>query len=186
MSAPSITVKTSFDTQQQIINPGFLTAPIGTNDWSNIFDAFYLQRIDPTVKGRTKGFSEFLAVVLGASDPQGAANLQFLQPLQQEDPRTFPVGFVIPASFELTSIAHPGRPVTDAKAQATVQMVSQLNGIATPQSPSEPVCEIEHIGGFYFFFLDTRHYAPGIYVLTVYGDAFSGRQVQFTITPRKN
>lgn len=186
VSTPSITVKTSFDTQQQIINPGFLTAPIGTNDWSNIFTAFYMQRIDPTVQGRTKGFSEFFAVSLGASNPQGPANLEFLEPLQQQDPRSFPVGFVIPASFKLTSIAHPGRPVTDAKVQATVQLVSQLNGTATTQSPSEPVCEIEHIGGVYFFLLDTRHYAPGNYVLTVYGDAFVAQQVEFTITPRKN
>ena len=36
VSTPTISVKTSFDTLQQIINPGFLTTPIGTNDWTNI------------------------------------------------------------------------------------------------------------------------------------------------------
>ena len=61
-SSPTIAVKTSYDTLQQIIDPGFLTTPIGTNDWTNIFTAFYLQRIDPTTKGRTSGFSEFVAV----------------------------------------------------------------------------------------------------------------------------
>jgi YVTN family beta-propeller protein len=182
-STSSITVKTSFDTQQQIINPGFLTTPIGTNDWSNIFDAFYLQRIDPTVKGRTKGFSEFVAVQLGASNDQGAATLQFLWPLRQEDPRTFPAGFVIPASFKLTSIADPGKPVTDAKTQASVQMVADANGNVTSNSMLEEPCLIEHIGGLYFFFLDTRHYTAGTYVLTVYGDAFAAQQVQFTIKP---
>ena len=40
-SSPTITVKTSFDTLQPITNPGFLTTPIGTNDWTNIFDSFY-------------------------------------------------------------------------------------------------------------------------------------------------
>jgi Galactose oxidase, central domain len=71
-STPSISVKTCYDTQRAIINPGFLTAPIGTNNWTNIFTAFYLQRIDPTTRGRTTGFSEFVAVSLGASDAQGA------------------------------------------------------------------------------------------------------------------
>ena len=181
ISTPSITVKTSFDTQQQIINPGFLTTPIGTNNWTNIFDAFYLQRIDPTVIGRTKGFSEFVAVELGATNDQGAATLQFLWPLRQQDSRVFPAGFVIPALFELTSIAQPGKPVTDAKAEASVQMLSDANGNATSKSMLVEPCKIEHIGDIYFFFLDTRHYAAGTYVLTVYGDAFAAQQVQFTI-----
>ena len=184
-ATPSITVKTSFDTQQQIIDPGFLTTPIGTDNWSNIFDAFYLQRIDPTVKGRTKGFSEFVAVELGASNDQGPAALQFLWPLRQTDSRVFPAGFVIPASFKLKSIADPKKPVTDAKAEVSVQMVSDANGKATSKSMLAEPCEIEHIGGLYFFFLDTRHYAAGTYVLTVYGNAFTAQQVQFTIKLHK-
>src|SRR6202022_1302738 len=76
VSTPTISVKTSFDTLQQIINPGFLTAPIGTNQWENIFTAFFLQRVDPTVKGHTSGFSEFFAVDLGATNAQGEGTLQ--------------------------------------------------------------------------------------------------------------
>jgi len=186
VTTPSITVKTSFDTQQQIINPGFLTTPIGTNDWTNIFYAFYLQRFDPTVQGRTKGFSEFVAVDLGATNDQGTATLQFLWPLRQEDARTFPAGFFIPAAFKLTSIANSEMPVTDAKAKASVQMVADASGNATSKSMLEEPCEIEHIGGLYFFFLDTRHYAAGTYVLTVYGNAFAAQQVQFTIKPHEH
>jgi YVTN family beta-propeller protein len=185
-STPSIMVKTSFDTQQQIINPGFLTTPIGTNNWTNIFYAFYLQRIDPTVQGRTRGFSEFVAVEVGASNDQGAATLQFQWPLRQTDSRIFPAGRTIPASFKLTSIADPGKPVTDAKAEGSVQMVSDLNGNPTSMSVLAEPIEIEHFGDSYYLFLKTKRYAAGTYVLTVYGDAFAAQQVKFTITPRSS
>jgi YVTN family beta-propeller protein len=181
-ATPSISVKTSFDTQQQIINPAFLTTPIGTNAWSNIFDSFSLQRIDPTVKGRTKGFSEFVAAELGATNSQGAATFQFLWPLRQEDARVFRAGSVIPALFRLTSIANPKKPVTDAKANISLQMVADAEGNATSDSIVEEGCEIGHFGGIYFFFLNTKHFESGKYVLTVYGNAFSAQQVEFTIT----
>jgi len=183
-ATPSIAVKTSFDTQQQIVNPGFLTTPIGTNDWSNIFYAFYLQRIDPTVKGRTKGFSEFVAVDLGATNGQGAATLQFLWPLRPTDPRGFPTGVVIPVSFMLTSVANPGKPVTDGTAQASVVAVSDVNGNTSYIDTLEQPCRVEHIGDLYFFFLNARDYSPGTYILTVYGDAFAAQQVEFTIVHR--
>ena len=130
-SSPTISVKTSYDTLQQIINPGFLTTPIGTNEWMNIFTAFYLQRIDPTTKGRTSGFSEFVAVDLGATNSQGAGTLQLLPPLQQNDARVFPVGTLIPVEFQLKSIAQPSQSITDATAGITVVMTRDANGNPT-------------------------------------------------------
>ncbi|MGH9645029.1 MAG: choice-of-anchor D domain-containing protein, partial [Terriglobales bacterium] len=183
---PTISVKTSYDTTQSIINPGFLTAPIGTNQWENIFTAFYLQRIDPTTKGHTTGFSEFFAVDLGATDKQGAGVMQLLWPLRQEDPRAFIAGIPIPVAFRLTSIVNPRKPVTDAKAGLSVVMVSDASGNATSNTVLEAASSFRNVGGLYFYFLDTRQYAPGTYILTVYGNAFAAQEVQFTIVPRKD
>jgi sugar lactone lactonase YvrE len=180
-STPTIDVKTSYDTTQSIINPGFLTAPIGTNNWTNIFTAFFLQRIDPTTKGHTTGFSEFFAVDLGASNPQGAAKLTTLAPLQQNDARIFPVGTVIPVAFQLTSTARPGQPVTDSVAGITVMLMSGTNGSSTPSIILEKSSAFRYENGKYVYNLDTRGYAPGTYNLTVYGDAFAAYQVQFTL-----
>jgi len=162
-----------------------LTTPIGTNAWTNIFTAFYLQRVDPTVKGRTKGFSEFVAVDLGASNEQGAGTLQFLWPLRATDSRIFTAGMPIPVVFQLTSIAHPGEPVTDAKAGISVVMISDASGNATSKTVLEQSCAFDRLGDYYFDFLDTRRYVPGTYAVTVYGDAFAAQQVQLTITQRK-
>ena len=180
-STPTITVKTSYDTQQQIINPGFLTTPIGTNEWTNIFTAFYLQRIDPTTKGRTSGFSEFVAVDLGATNREGAGNLQFLPPLQQNDARIFPVGTIIPVEFHLTSIAQPSESITDATAGITVVMTSNANGNPTSSDVLEKSSAFAYTGGNYVYSLNTNGYAPGTYNITVYGNAFVAQQVQFTL-----
>ena len=186
VATPTITVKTSFDTTQQIIDPGFLTTPIGTNDWTNIFYSFSLQLVDPTVKGRTKGFSEFVAVDLGANNEQGAGTLELLWPLQQSDSRAFLTGLPIPVAFKLTSIAHPGEAVTDAKAGLSVVMVTDANGNATSKTFLEQSNAFDRLGDIYFYFIDTRKYSPGTYMLTVYGDAFAAQQVQFTVMARKN
>ncbi len=58
---PTIAVQTNFSTSQAIVNPGYLTTPIGENEWQNIFTGFS----DPSVRGKTAGFSEFVAVALG-------------------------------------------------------------------------------------------------------------------------
>jgi sugar lactone lactonase YvrE len=180
-STPTIDVKTSYDTTQSIVNPGFLTAPIGTNNWTNIFTAFFLQRIDPTTKGHTTGFSEFFAVDLGASNPQGAAQLTTLAPLQQNDARIFPVGTLIPVAFQLTSTARPGQPVTDSVAGITVMLMSGTNGSSTPSIILEKSSAFRYEDGKYVYNLNTRGYAPGTYNLTVYGNAFAAYQVQFTL-----
>ena len=180
-STATITVKTSYDTSQSIINPGFLTTPIGTNNWTNIFDSFFLQRIDPTTKGRTSGFSEFVAVDLGATNGQGAATFQFQAPLQSNDERIFPVGTSIPVSFKLTSLANPGVPVTDATAGITVVMISDAGGNPTSNLVLEKTAAFIFSGGTYLYSLNTTGYAPGRYNLTVYGNAFIAQQVQFTL-----
>jgi len=180
-STPTITVKTSYDTQQQIINPGFLTTPIGTNEWTNIFTAFYLQRIDPTTKGRTSGFSEFVAVDLGATNREGAGNLQFLPPLQQNDARVFPVGTIIPVKFQLPSVAQPSESITDATAGIAVVMTSDAKGNPTSSDVFEKSSAFAYTGGNYVYSLNTSGYAPGTYNITVYGNAFVAQQVQFTL-----
>ena len=183
-STPSIAVKTSYDTEQAIINPGFLMAPIGTNEWTNIFDSFYLQRIDPTTKGKTTGFSEFFAVSLGASNAQGAGQFTFLAPLQQSDNRIFPAGTLIPVEFQLASTAQPGQPVTDATAGITVTMVSDANGNPASKIIFEKSSPFRFEGTRYVHYLRTEGYAPGTYNITVYGNAFAAQQVQFTLPAR--
>jgi len=178
-TTPTISVKTSYDTQQPIVNPGFLTTPLGTNDWTNIFTAFYLQRIDPTTKGHTTGFSEFIAVDLGASDPEGAAQLTMLAPLQQTDARIFPVGTLIPVEFQLTS--QPGVSVRDAIAGITVAMLSDANGNPTSNIVLEKSSAFRYEGEKYVYYLNTTGYAPGTYTVTVFGNTFAAQQVQFTL-----
>jgi sugar lactone lactonase YvrE len=175
-SSPTIAVKTSFDTLQPVTNPGFLTTPIGKNNWTNIFDSFYLQRIDPTMKGKTSGFSEFVAVDLGATNGQGAGTFQFLAPLQTNNPRIFPAGTNIPVGFQLTSIVNPGIPVTDAVAGITVVMLSPATSLVFEQPAA-----FTYSGGNYTYSLNTSGYAPGTYNITVYGNAFVAQQVSFTV-----
>jgi len=181
-SSPTIIVKSSFDTLQPIMNPGFLTTPIGTNNWTNIFDSFFLQRIDPTMKGRTSGFSEFVAVDLGATNNQGAGTFQFLAPLQSNDQRSFVMGASIPVEFHLASVANPAVPVTDATAGITVVMISDANGNPTSKLVLEKPAAFTFGGGNYSYLLSTSDYAPGTYNITVYGNAFVGQQVEFTLT----
>jgi YVTN family beta-propeller protein len=179
-STPSIAVQTSFTTLQGIVNPGFLTTPIGENDWTNIFSGFS----DTTIKGRTKGFSEFVAVDLGASNGQGLGTLAFLAPLQATNSRTFAGGATLPLSFQLASVSKPGQFITDAVANLTLQLVANAAGQAQSTvvlALSNPFHLANHT---YSYELNTTGYAPGVYVLSVYGNAFAAQQVQFTITSR--
>jgi hypothetical protein len=177
-STASIAVLTSFNSNQAIVNPGFLTAPIGTDAWVNILDAYCFMRIDPTAHGHTKGFSQFIAVALGATHAQGLGKFSFNAPLRDSDPRSFPSGVGIPVSFRLTT--DPGEPVTDATAGLTVLMV--LNGEG--QAVSEPVFAEQNpfkygVGNYEFTL--PRNFAPGGYILTVYGNAFATQSTSFTI-----
>ncbi len=175
-----ITVETSFNSNQSIVNPGFLTTPIGENSWSNILTAFYLTRIDPTARGHTKGFSEFVAVSLGTTNPEGLGNFSFDAPLRSQDPRSFPPGTAIPVNFSLTSAAHSGQPVTDAIASLTVLLTP--SGISHPaESVYSKQNAFKYVDGMYEFTLPAQNFAPGTYILTVYGDAFATQATSFTI-----
>jgi YVTN family beta-propeller protein len=179
-STPSIAVQTSFTTLQGIVNPGFLTTPIGENEWANIFTGFS----DTTIKGRTKGFSEFVAVDLGASNAQGLGTLSFLAPLQPANPRVFGAGVTIPVAFQLASVTNPGQFITDAVANLTLEMVANAAG----QSQSTVVLALTNpfhmVDGTYSYNLNTTGLAPGTYVLAVYGNAFAAQQVQLTVDIR--
>lgn len=176
-----IAVETSFNSNQSIVNPGFLTTPIGENSWSNILTAFYLMRIDPTARGHTKGFSEFVSVVLGASNQEGLGEFSFDAPLRNQDPRAFPPETSIPVSFTLTSIAHSGQPVTDAIAGVTVLMVSNAQGHTVSERVFSEQNAFKYVSGVYEFSLPSQTFAPGTYILTVYGDAFASHATSFTI-----
>jgi YVTN family beta-propeller protein/probable HAF family extracellular repeat protein len=178
---PTIAVQTNFSTSQAIVNPGYLTTPIGENEWKNIFTGFS----DPTVKAKTTGFSEFVAIDLGATNPQGAGLMTFLAPLRTTDPRVFGAGAGIPVTFQLASIANPTKPITDAIANLTIVMVSNATG--TPESTVVLAADnafTYRSGIGYTHQVNTDGYEPGQYVLTVYGNAFAAQQVQFTIKGR--
>jgi len=190
-------VTTSYSTQQTITDPGFLKTPIGVNDWTNIFTAYFLPRIDATMKGRTSGFSEFVAVDLAGSNTtdaarflgplraadskisnaQDAPQFTFLGPLQN-DVRIFPVGTLIPVEFQLTS---QGKPVTDATAGLTVTMLSGANGNPISSPVLENPSAFQHEGGKYVYDLKTEDYAPGVYSVTVFGRIFVPQSVQFSL-----
>ncbi len=174
---PTIAVQTNFTTLQGIVNPGYLTTPIGLNQWTNIFSGFS----DPTVHGKTKGFSEFVAVELGAADPQGVANFKLLSP---KLPATYCNPPTIPLGIKLTSVAN-GSPITDA--EASVSVVKTANG------KGKPTDEVVFSGtnvfkqtapGDYKYVLQSVDYAAGTYALTIYGNAFPAYQGQFVVVLR--
>lgn len=180
---PTIAVQTSFDTLQSIVNPGFLTTPIGQNHWQNIFTGF----TDPTVKGKTKGFSEFVAMDLGTTNSQGPGTLTFLAPLRTTDPRVFGSGVQIPVKFQLASVIHGGEPVTDALASLTLVLSTDASGKAQNKVVlTVPNAFHYQSGTGYTYQLNTAGFAPGTYLLTVYGNAFAAQHVQFTVVKRIN
>ena len=180
-STSSISVQTSFDTGQSVTNPGFLTAPIGTDYWNNILDAFSLMRIDPTAHGHTKGFSEFVVVSLGSTNAEGAGALTFNSPLLIQEQRSFPVGASVPVAFTLTSFAHAGQPVTDAVADISVLMVVDARGDPSLNVVLTREEAFTYTGGRYEFTLPSATWPAGAYLLTVYGNAFASQAVLFTI-----
>jgi len=183
--APTITIQTGFGVTGSIINPGYLTTPLGVNppQWSNIFDSFYQTGIDPTVRGKSKGFSAFVAVDLGATNAQGLAAFNGLGALQPKLRDQFHSGQTISLKFQLFSYA-TRQPVTDAKAGLTVVMIADANGNPT----SKVVLSLGNAFvyqqdlGYYLYNLNTKGYPPGTYNLSVYGNAFAAHQHQFTIT----
>ena len=125
-----------------------------------------------------------MAVDLGATNREGAGNLQFLPPLQQNGARIFPVGTIIPVKFQLTAIAQPSESITDATAGITVVKISDANGNPTSSDVLEKSSAFGYTGGNYVYSLNTSGYAPGTYNITIYGNAFAAQQVQFTLARR--
>ncbi|MGD0824090.1 MAG: putative Ig domain-containing protein, partial [Terriglobales bacterium] len=170
---PSIAVQTNFTTEQGITNPGYLTTPIGQNEWKDIFTGFS----DITVKGKTQGFSEFIAVNLGATDPQGSANFELLKP---KLPRNYEYGVLIPIEFKLTSVAN-GKPVNHAKAGLSVVMIADAKGNPTDVVIYEKTRAFEEIApGLYKHDL-AAGLGAGTYAITIYGESFPAYQGQFKI-----
>jgi hypothetical protein len=177
-TTPSIAVQTQLTTAQQIVNPAYLTTPIGQNNWANIFTGLS----DITVKGKTKGFSEFIAVDLGTDNPEGAGTLTFQAPLRSTDPREFAAGTTIPVTFQLASVANPTQPITDAVANLTLEYVANASG----QPQSTVVLDLKNAFSYksgvgYVYQLNTSQYPTGTYLLIVYGNAFAAQQVQFSL-----
>jgi len=171
---PSIAVQTGFSTSQTIINPGYLTTPIGENQWKNIFTGY----ADPVVRGKTQGFSEFVAVDLGATNPQGLAQFEILHPLF---PKKYLHGGKIWVAFRLTSVTN-GEPITDATASISVVMIADAAGNPTQQVVVSKINAFKRTGpGIYTVDLWAGDYAAGTYNVTIYGDAFPAYQGQFKI-----
>jgi hypothetical protein len=168
-------VQTSFSTSQPIINPGFLTTPIGQNQWTNIFTGFS----DPTVKGKTQGFSEFVAVDLGVTNAQGLAQLQILHPV-------FPVnlfmGHDVGIVVQLTSVA-TGKPFPKGEVSMSVEMIADANGNPTQEIVFEKknCFKQKDAPGRYEYDLPAAEYAAGTYLVTIYGNSFPAYQGQFKI-----
>jgi len=59
----NINVSTVYDEISSQVNPGFLRRE--TSTWTNVFSEFDIARQDPTTKGETNGFSDWVAVDLG-------------------------------------------------------------------------------------------------------------------------
>jgi YVTN family beta-propeller protein len=173
---PTIAVETQFSTSGQIVNPGYLTTPIGENLWQNIFTGFS----DPTVRGKTKGFSEFVAVSLGSTNPQGLANFKLLRPRHA----VFRSGQIVPVIFRLTSIAN-GSPVTDAHASIVVEQIADAKGnpVSVVVFSENNAFRRTNMPGVYGDRVDTANYAPGTYSVTIYGNAFASYLHQFKIVP---
>jgi len=171
---PTIIVQTGFSTSQGIINPGYLTTPIGENLWENIFTGF----TDATVIGKTKGFSEFVAVDLGANNPQGEGKYRILSPTL---PTTFCSPQIIPLEIQLTSVAN-GTAITDAQVGVSVMRLENAQGNPAQQVLlSEPNVFVQTVPGRYKYDIQSSNYPPGTYVLTIYGNAFPAFQGHFKI-----
>jgi YVTN family beta-propeller protein len=172
---PTIAVQTGFTTSQSIVNPGYLTTPIGENEWQNIFTGFS----DPTVKGKTKGFSEFVAVSLGSNNPQGLARFTVIGPPPNQHVAP---GVPLPIGFSLTSVAN-GSPVSDAVAGLSVTMITDSHGNPTsiPVLAENNAFKQNGKPGVYRHKLVTTGYALGTYSVTIYGNAFPSYQFQFEV-----
>jgi len=122
-----------------------------------------------------------VAVDLGATNPQGLAQFEIIEP-------RLPTDIVyghenVPVVIRLTSVAN-GSPITDAQASISVVMIADANGNPTQQVVLSENDAFTQTGerGHYRFNLDPSNYALGTYNMTIYGNAFPAYQGQFKIT----
>jgi hypothetical protein len=183
---PSIVVQTDFSTAQAITNPGYLTTPIGQNQWTNILTDFFSQGPLIKAKGKTSGFSEFVVVDLGAQNPQGLAKFTIVYP---KFPITIKRGSNIPIEIELTSVA-TGKTITDAKVNISVVKTADAHGRPIDKGvlSTRNVFHFKELGtgngeplGVYTYDLKAAKYGVGTYSVTIYGNAFPAYQGQFKI-----
>jgi hypothetical protein len=180
-SSSEISVWTSYDSTQLVINPGLLSAEIGTNAWGNTFDSYFMMAIDPTAHGHTNGFSEFVSVARGVTNAQGLGELTFNAPIRPTDPRVFPAGEAIPLSFHLASVLHCGQPVSDAGASLSVVQIADGQGRPTTRIVYAKQQVFKYENGNYAFSLQAQTFPPGVYILTFYGNAFLSQATYLTI-----
>jgi YVTN family beta-propeller protein len=178
----TIDVETDFATGQSIVNPGYLTATVGQNNWQNIFSGIFQEGPRTKVSGKTAGFSEFVAVSLGVQSPQGQARFELLSP---QFPKTFPAGLDVPIEIGLKSVVDGG-PITGASVNISLVMTADANG-----NPTQNVVLLKNAifkqsqPGVYQYSIKAAKYALGTYSLTIYGDmfpAYSGRFLVATPT----
>jgi YVTN family beta-propeller protein/probable HAF family extracellular repeat protein len=176
---PTIEVETNFTTSQSITNPGYLTATIGQNDWQNIFTDYVGVDSNIKVKGNTTGFSEFVAVDLGVgNNPPERAQLQALTP---QFPATFAQGSDIPVQIQLSSVPDK-KPITNAEVKISVMLLADSQGNPVHKIEPLPTNSFTNSGsGTYDYVIPAAPYALGTYGVTIYGDAFTAFQGQFTI-----
>jgi len=182
VSSPSyIDVWTSFNTTQSLINPGFLSAPLGTNSWGDHLSVFFMLKIDPTTHGHTNGFSEFVPVALGVTNQEGLGEFTWNEPLLPTDPRAFAAGSTIPVSFNLASVQNCGQPVTDATASLSVLQIVNAQGNEVHLIVFAQKNVFKFVNGSYQFALPTQTFGKGTYAVTIYGNAFVSQATYFTL-----
>lgn len=179
--SPTIDVETGFDTSQAIVNPGYLTTPIGENQWTNIFTGFS----DPLIKGKTQGFSEFVGVDLGVSNPQGQANMKVYAPkvcsTSVANPTTTCRG-TLPVYILLTSVVN-GSPVTGAHAGMSEVQITDAKGNPVQGTPitKNNAFQATSTPGEYAYRINISKFPPGTYDVTVYGDSFASQTFRVTL-----
>jgi YVTN family beta-propeller protein len=177
---PTIAVETDFSTSQAIVNPGYLTTPIGQNQWTDILTGFVQEGPLVRTKGKTSGFSEFVAVDLGATNPQGMAKLKIIRP---QLPKTFYRAHEINFEIRLTSLGTKA-PVRHAKVGMSIVMVADGHGNPAQEvmfSSKNAFRKTDTPGVYSRSLPGTAKYPPGTYNVTIYGDAFAAYQGQFKI-----